>query len=288
MYAGRILILSFLTFATLSASVKVQAAPPSVPSSVSFAGQVINFDTEERYERMDRELIAFSYMHSVSTLMIKRSGKYFPIIEPILARYGLPDDLKYFMVIESNLDPKAVSSVGAAGLWQFTKATAKQYGLEIREGVDERFNIEKETVAACEFFTAAFAKYGDWMTVAASYNAGQNGISTRIKNQHQSCGLDLWLTEETSRYMYRVLAAKLMFENPASFGFNVSERYPYIKPSELVTVKESIPDLVSFAEDHGVSYAQLKAANLWLRGTKLDNKDLKEYVIIIPGISVNP
>lgn len=263
------------------------ALPPSVPSVITFAGQVIKLDTQERYERMDRELIAFTYSHSLSTLMLKRSGKYFPIVEPILAEYGLPDDLKYFMVIESNLDPKAVSSVGAAGLWQFAKSTAREYGLEIREGVDERFNIEKETRAACRFFSKAFAKYGDWMTVAASYNAGQNGISSRIKNQHRSCGLDLWLTEETSRYMYRLLVVKMMFENPESFGFIVGSRYPYFEPSKRIVVKEAIPDLVVFAEDHGVSYAQLKAANLWLRGTKLDNKENREYEIIIPAVTLN-
>lgn len=257
---------------------------PSVPSSVEFAGQDIDLTDPDRYERMDRELMTFTYMHTTTSLMLKRAPKYFPIIEPILKQYGLPDDLKYLMVIESNLDPKAVSSAGAAGLWQFTKATAKEYGLEIRDGVDERFNIEKETVAACKFLKKAYARFGDWMTVAASYNAGQGGIAKRVEQQHQSCALDLWTVEETARYMYRILAAKMLFEAPEEFGFNISvmEKYKYRKPFEVVTVNTSIESLVTFAEDHGTTYAKLKSANLWLRDDKLDNPSAKEYKIVIP------
>lgn len=262
----------------------VLAQTPQVPMSVRFAGQTIMLDTEDRYERMDRELIAFSFMHSSSTLMLKRSGRYFPMIEPILKANGIPDDLKYLMVIESNLDPKALSSAGAAGLWQFTKATAKDYGLEIRDGVDERYNIEKETQAACRFLKRAYEKYGDWMTVAACYNAGPGGISKRLEEQRQDSAMDLWLVEETARYMYRVLACKMMFENPSAFGFEMTEKdkYPYIEPIRTVDVSTPISDLVDFAEKYGVTYAELKAANLWLRGSRLDNKEGKTYTITIP------
>ena len=263
----------------------LQAQPPKVPTIVRFADQVVHIDTQDRYERMDRELIAFSYMHSTSLLMLKRSGRYFPMIEPILKANDIPEDLKYLMVIESNLDPKALSSAGAAGLWQFTKTTAKEYGLEIREGVDERYNIEKETIAACKYLKKAYAKYGDWMTVAASYNAGQGGISKRLEEQKQDSALDLWLVEETARYMYRLLACKMLFEDPVAFGFDVpeSEKYPCIEPIRTVDVSSPIENLVDFADKYGVTYAQLKAANLWLRGTKLDNKDGKTYKITIPG-----
>ena len=262
----------------------VLAQTPQVPMSVRFAGQTIMLDTEERYERMDRELIAFSFMHSSSTLMLKRSGRYFPMIEPILKANGIPDDLKYLMVIESNLDPKALSSAGAAGLWQFTKATAKDYGLEIRDGVDERYNIEKETQAAYRFLKRAYEKYGDWMTVAACYNAGPGGISKRLEEQRQDSAMDLWLVEETARYMYRILACKMMFENPSAFGFEMTEKdkYPYIEPIRTVDVSTPISDLVDFAEKYGVTYAELKAANLWLRGSRLDNKEGKTYTITIP------
>lgn len=262
----------------------VLAQTPQVPMSVRFAGQTIMLDTEDRYERMDRELIAFSFMHSSSTLMLKRSGRYFPMIEPILKANGIPDDLKYLMVIESNLDPKALSSAGAAGLWQFTKSAAKDYGLEIRDGVDERYNIEKETQAACRFLKRAYEKYGDWMTVAACYNAGPGGISKRLEEQRQDSAMDLWLVEETARYMYRILACKMMFENPSAFGFEMTEKdkYPYIEPIRTVDVSTPISDLVDFAEKYGVTYAELKAANLWLRGSRLDNKEGKTYTITIP------
>ena len=262
----------------------VLAQTPQVPMSVRFAGQTIMLDTEDRYERMDRELIAFSFMHSSSTLMLKRSGRYFPMIEPILKANGIPDDLKYLMVIESNLDPKALSSAGAAGLWQFTKATAKDYGLEIRDGVDERYNIEKETQAACRFLKRAYEKYGDWMTVAACYNAGPGGINKRLEEQRQDSAMDLWLVEETARYMYRILACKMMFENPSAFGFEMTEKdkYPYIEPIRTVDVSTPISDLVDFAEKYGVTYAELKAANLWLRGSRLDNKEGKTYTITLP------
>lgn len=258
--------------------------PPQVPVYSVFAGDTIRFDRPDFRERMDRELISFTYMHTNTTLMLKRSRRYFEIVVPILRREGIPEDLKYLMAIESNLDPKAVSSAGAAGLWQFTRATAQTYGLECNSEVDERYHIEKETVAACKFFKDALAKYGNWMTVAASYNAGQAGISRRLTDQRQTNALELWLPEETARYMFRLLAAKMLFEHPAAFGFDVpeNERYPYVAPRETVTVSEPVPSLVDFAEKHGTTYARLKEANLWLRDNKLTNKSRKTYQILIP------
>ena len=257
---------------------------PSVPESIAFAGKTYRFDTDWMYERMDRELIAFTYMHTNSTLMLKRSARYFAQVVPILKANGVPEDLKYLMAIESNLDPKALSTSGAAGLWQFLKSTAPQYGLEVSAEVDERYNIEKETEAACKYLKEAYAKYGDWMTVAASYNAGQGGISKRISDQKQSSAFNLYLPEETSRYMFRIFVAKMFFENPESFGFSVPEEdyYPYRAPRKVVTVDYSIPSLVDFAADNGVTYADLRNANLWLIGTKLTNPKNKVYKIIIP------
>lgn len=239
---------------------------PAVPRLIIFAGDTVRFDRSDLYERMDRELISFTYMHSNSILMLKKSDRYFRMVEPILRQNGIPDDLKYLMAIESNLNPKAYSSAGAAGLWQFTKTTGKEYGLIIDAEVDERYNIEKETVAA-------------------SYNAGQGGISRRLSDQRQKSAMDLWLVEETSRYMFRVLSAKMFFENPSAFGFNVKdfEKYPCYSPKEVVTVSGAIASLVDFAEEHGVTYYQLKEANLWLRDNKLLNKAGHTYKIIIPS-----
>ena len=261
-----------------------EAQPPQVPESIRFAGQTITFDRPDLYERMDRELITFTYMHTNSTLMLKRSNRIFQEVEPILEKNGIPDDLKYLMVIESNLDPASVSPAGAAGLWQFMAATARQYGLEVNSNVDERYNTEKATEAACKYLKDAYKRYGDWMTVAASYNAGMGSISAKLEDQREESAMDLWLVTETSRYMFRILAAKMMFEDPMSFGFHVTEgdKYPYREPRKVITVTESIPNLVSFAGQHGTSYARLKEANLWLREDKLNDSSHKTYYIIIP------
>ena len=259
---------------------------PKVPEFIEFAGQTYRFDRPDLYERMDRELITFTYSHTNSTLMLKRADRIFSQIVPILQKQGVPEDLKYLMAIESNLDPKAYSTAGAAGLWQFMKATGRSYGLEVGDEVDERYNLEKATVAACKYLKEAYAKYGDWMTVAASYNAGQGGISQRITAQRQKKAMDLFLATETSRYMFRILTAKYFFEHPEEFGFHIEPEdcYPYIPPKETVSVSEAIPNLTDFAEEHGTTYFHLKEANLWLRSDKLTNKSAKTYKIIIPAL----
>lgn len=286
-----ILLLAFLLAGFLSLSAqgypgrRLHLKSPAVPAYVVFAGDTIRFDTAERRERMDRELLTFTNMHSTSTLMLKRSLRYFTMVAPYLREQGIPDDLKYLMVIESNLDPKAVSVSGAAGLWQFTKETAKTYKLLVNGEVDERFDITKETLAACTYLKRSYARFHDWMTVAASYNAGQQRLTDAVAQQGETCGLDLWLPEETTRYMYRLLTAKMFFENPQAFGFDVptDERYPYIPPKKTVLVSDPIEDLAAFAREHGTTYARLKAANLWLRDSKLLNKENRSYIILIPG-----
>ncbi len=272
--------------AALFLSCLTSAAQPKVPDYIVFAGDTVRFDRADLRERMDRELIAFCYSHTNSTLMIKRANRYFPQIEPLLKAAAVPDDLKYLMVIESNVDPKAVSSAGAAGFWQFMKETGKSFGLVVNTEVDERYNTEKATLAACRYLKQAYAKYHDWLTAAASYNAGQGNISKRLTDQHQKSAMDLWLVEETSRYMFRILAAKMYFENPSAFGFTFSREdlYPNIPPREEVEVSGPIDDLTIFAEKYGVTYADLKRANLWLRDSKLVNKEHKTYIIAIPDV----
>ena len=275
----KLLALLFLSLSAMVSNYHPKA--PAVPEFIVFAGDTIRFDRQDLYERMDRELISFTYMHTNSTLMLKRSDRMFAKVLPIMREEGVPEDLKYLMAIESNFEPKALSSAGAAGLWQFTKSTAKEYGLEVTAEVDERYDIEKETRAACRYLKDAYAKFGDWMTVAASYNGGQNGIARRIESQRRKKAMDLWLVEETSRYMFRILAVKMFFESPESFGFYEKERYP-LDSFEVVSVSGPIESLVDFAEEHGVSYAQLKGANLWLRDSMLTNKAGKTYKILIP------
>lgn len=256
---------------------------PTVPTEVTFDGEKIDLRRYDRRERMDREMNAFTYMHSTTMLLIKRANRYFPIVEPILKANGIPDDFKYLMVIESNLNNVARSPAGAAGLWQFMPATAREFGLEVNDNVDERYNIEKATVAACKYFKQAYAKYGDWMAVSAAYNAGQARISSQLEKQLASHAMDLWLVEETSRYMFRLLAAKEIFSNPQRYGFLLKREhlYPPI-PYKKVTVNTPIDNLDEYAKQQGITYAQLRDANPWLREHSLKNKSGKTYVLNIP------
>ena len=262
------------------------AVVPDIPAEVHFADEVITLNRADLRERMDREITAFTYSHQLTLLMIKRANRYFPIVEPILKECGVPDDLKYLMVIESNLSPLARSSVGAAGMWQFMQETGRKYGLEVNANIDERYNIEKATRAACAYLKESYEMYGDWMTVAASYNAGQNGITRRLEKQGVTNAMDLWLVEETSRYMFRILTAKMVLENPKAYGFILkrSQLYPYIAPKEVITTTLQIDDLTAFAKEHGVTVAQLKEENPWLREYTMNNKSGRTYRIRIPDV----
>ena len=266
--------------------------PPTVPAQVTFDGETIDLRRYDRRERMDREMMAFTYMHSTTMLLIKRANRYFPIIEPILKANGIPNDFKYLMVIESNLNSIARSPAGAAGLWQFMPTTGREFGLEVNENVDERYHIEKATVAACKYFKQAYAKYGDWIAVSAAYNAGQARISSQLEKQLASHAMDLWLVEETSRYMFRLLAAKEIFNNPQRYGFLLKREhlYPPIPYTEI-TVTKGIADLARFARSKGINLAILKNMNPWLRETSLSNHSGRTYVIKIPtkeGMTYDP
>lgn len=256
-----------------------------VPHKVEFAGEALVLDRYDLHERYDREINGFTYLHSTTLLLIKKANRYFPIIEPILKENGIPDDFKYLAVIESSLNHRAVSSAGAVGLWQFMPKTAPSYGLEVSSEVDERYSIEKSTVAACKYFKQAHNKYGSWSSVALSYNAGQGRISGELEKQQAEDGLDLWLVDETTRYYFRMLAIKQIFENPQKYGFVLTDKDLY-KPIEFkkVEVTQSVADLTAFAKDNGISYAQLKDFNTWLRDRKLtiSAKSQNSYTILIP------
>lgn len=256
-----------------------------VPQSVEFAGEKLTLDRYDLHERYDREINSFTYLHSSTLLLIKKANRYFPIIEPILKENGIPEDFKYLAVIESNLDHRIMSPAKAVGLWQFMPKTAPSYGLEVSSEVDERYSIEKSTQAACRYFRQAYNKYGSWASVALSYNAGQGRISGELDKQLADDSLDLWLVEETSRYYFRMLAIKQVFENPYKFGFVLTENQLY-KPIEFkkVEVTQSIPDLATFAKEQGITYAQLKDFNSWLRDRKLTitPKSQSSYTILIP------
>lgn len=256
---------------------------PQVPESVVFCGKKIDLTRFDRHERMDRELLAFTYMHSTSIQMIKKANRYFPIVEPILKEYGIPDDFKYLMAIESNCNPLARSHAGASGLWQFMQTTGREYGLEVNKNIDERYHIEKATVAACKYIKNAYNKYNDWIAVAASYNGGQARIASQMEKQHIDETLDLYLVEETARYVYRIIAAKIMFSNPSAFGFRLKASDLYMQvPYKEITVTTGIADLAAWAQKQGTTYALLKNLNPWLRDNFLQNVSGRTYVLKIP------
>ena len=255
---------------------------PEVPLSANFCDKEIDLTLYNRHESMDRELSTFTYYHATTMLLIKRANRVFPIIEPILKANGIPDDFKYLAVIESHLDSRVTSPARAVGMWQFMEGTAKQYGLTVTPTIDERCHVTKATEAACRYLKAAYAKYGDWATVAASYNAGMGKISGELTKQKVENSLDLWLVEETTRYVYRILAIKRIFEAPYKYGFVMKAEDLY-KPIDCqeVTISTDILDLALFAQEYEITYADLKRFNPWLRDRKLLTLG-KSYQLLIP------
>lgn len=253
-----------------------------VPMDLNFAGEDMPLTDPDIYERMDRELLVNTYWQSNGLLMFKRAKKYFPIIEPILAKHGVPDDFKYLAVIESGLT-NAVSPAGARGVWQIMPATAREYGLEVNANVDERYNLELATEVACDYLKKSKDKLGSWTLAAAAYNAGMSGISRRLSEQKVSGYYDLLLGEETGRYMFRIVALKEILSNADKYGFNFRDKDLYKNiPTYKVPVDSVVTDFASFAQDFKINYKILKIHNPWLREPHLNNSTRKQYFIEIP------
>jgi hypothetical protein len=254
----------------------------NVPEKLDFAGEFLPLEDPDILERMDRELLVNTYWQSNALLMFKRANKYFPIIEPILEKHGIPNDFKYLAVIESGLT-NAVSPAGARGVWQIMKATGRENGLEINTNVDERYNLEKATEVACKYLLEAKERFGSWTLAAASYNAGKAGVSRRLKAQNVTDYYDLLLGEETGRYMFRIVALKEILNHPDKYGFNFRHKDLYKPiPTFKVAVDTAVTDFVKFSEKFGINYKILKLHNPWLREPHLNNKSRKEYFIEIP------
>jgi hypothetical protein len=252
------------------------------PTAIDFAGEKAPLQIADVRERLDRELLVNANLHSSTILIMKRANRAFPIIEPILKQYGVPDDFKYLAVIESALT-NAVSPSGAKGVWQFMPDTAKEKGMEVNEGVDERYHLQKATEAACKYLVAAKQKFGNWTLAAASYNGGMNGVNTKIVEQQVTDYYDLLLTDETSRYVFRILALKEIMKHPELYGFEVDKNEMYDNiPTKTIEVDSSITDLAVFAKKQGINYKILKIHNPWLRDKKLSNPTKKKYLIEIP------
>jgi len=268
---------------TIEEQIEVQKIyAPSLPEKPEFCGEKVDLSDPEVMERFDREMVVNSFLHGSTILMLKKANRYFPQIEKILKEEKVPDDMKYLCVAESGL-AHVVSPAGATGFWQFMKTTGLSYGLYIDDDIDERYNIEKATYAACKYLKESKQKFGTWSMAAAAYNAGDNGMLRQVNLQGQDSYFDLHLNQETSRYIFRILALKYILNDPENYGFNIKpkELYP---PFELkkVTVSESNVDWVSFASEHKITYKTLKYYNPQIRKATWANRNKTKIEILLP------
>jgi len=253
-----------------------------IPLNLTFAEEPVPIEKEDIKERVDRELLVNTYWQSNGLLLFKRTNKYFPIIEPILEKNGIPDDFKYLAVIESGLQ-NVTSPAGAKGFWQIMKPTAKENGLEVNTNVDERYHLEKATQVACDYLNAAKERFGSWTMAAAAYNAGNAGIARKIKAQKVTSYYDLLLGEETQRYVPRMVALKEILSNPQKYGFEFETEDLYtLEKTKIIEVDTVITDIAQFSKNLGINYKVLKLHNPWLRENKLNNKSQKLYQLKIP------
>ncbi|AGC77751.1 lytic transglycosylase domain-containing protein [Nonlabens dokdonensis] len=253
-----------------------------LPKKLDFAGEAVPLDQPDIKERVDREFLVNTYWQSNGILLIKRAQKYFPVIEPILKKNGVPDDFKYLAVIESGLQ-NVTSPAGARGFWQIMPKTGRELGLEVNSNVDERYHLEMATQAACDYLKESKEKFGSWTLAGAAYNAGNGGINKQLEAQGVESYYDLLLGDETGRYVFRILAIKEILKNPKNFGFNVDASHGYdFVPTTKVLVDYEVDDLSAFAKANDINYKILKIHNPWLREPKLNNKTKKEYQIAIP------
>jgi len=254
----------------------------TLPEKMNFAGENVPLEDPEIRERLDRELLVNNYWQSNALLMIKRAHKYFPIIEPILKKNGVPDDFKYLALAESGF-MQVVSPAGATGFWQIMEATGKEYGLEINSNIDERYHIEKATEVASQYFLNSKKRFGNWTLSAAAYNAGNTGVNRQLERQEATDYYDLLLVEETSRYVFRILALKEIIGNYKDYGFIIEEKDMYkLAPVTNVEIDTSVSNLASLARGYGISYKTLKRYNPWLRDKNLENYSGRLYEIQIP------
>ncbi len=253
-----------------------------LPETLTFAGEEVPLSDFEVKERLDRELLVNTYWHSNTLQNLKLAHRYFPVIEPVLKANGIPDDFKYIALAESGLR-NVVSPAGAEGIWQFLAETARHYGLTVNGEVDERYDVEKATEAATKYFRDAYALFNNWTLAAASYNAGMGGITNSLDYQQVDSYYNLYLNNETSRYIFRILAFKVIYENTERYGFLLDEEDLYAPLSyRTVTVESSISNLAAFAAEQQTNYKMLKVYNPWLRKSTLTVKQGESYRLRLP------
>lgn len=259
------------------------ASGVSLPRNIEFAGERIPLEYFDIKEALEREMLINSYWHSQTILLLKRAKRYFTDIEPILKANAIPDDFKFLALAESGL-ANVTSSAGAVGFWQFIPETAKEYSLEVNKEVDERYNVEKSTMAACMFLKKSYTIFHSWTMAAASYNCGRKGLGKQVQRQYSTNYYDLLLNDETSRYIFRIVALKIILQDPQKYGFNLQDTDFYQPiPYTTKTIKVPVKDWALFAFENGTNYKMLKLMNPWLREGFLTNMAGKTYTIKIPA-----
>ncbi len=254
-----------------------------IPEDLNFAGEEVPQEDPEIMERVDREFLVNTYWQSNALLLMKRAHKYFPVIEPILAKNEIPEDFKYLAVAESGLQ-NVVSHAGATGFWQIMKGTGKEYGLEINSNVDERYHLEKSTEVACRYLKKYKEKFGSWTLAAAAYNAGPGAINKYMGIQQVNDYYDLLLGQETGRYVFRIMAIKEILNNPEKYGFEIGKEDMYNAiPTFNVEIDEPVTNFADFAQEYEINYKILKRHNPWLREPHLNNASRKKYTLEIPN-----
>lgn len=260
-----------------------QISAIEIPEDLNFAGETVPQEDPEIMERVDREFLVNTYWQSNALLLMKRANKYFPIIEPILKKNGIPDDFKYLAVAESGLQ-NVVSPAGATGFWQIMRGTGREYGLEVNDNVDERYHVEKATQVACDYLNKWKDRFGSWTLTAAAYNAGPAGVQKYMDIQQVDDYYDLLLGQETGRYVFRILAIKEIISNRDKYGFQLDEEDMYAKvPTFKVEVDTAVTSWADFASLYEINYKVLKRHNPWLREPHLNNSSGKKYTIEIPN-----
>lgn len=255
---------------------------PVIPDTLTFAGERVPLATYYVRESLDNELIVNMYRQSSTVLYFKRANRYFPVIEPILKKNGIPIDFKYLCVIESGLT-NATSPAKAQGFWQFMASTGANYGLIVNDEIDMRDNLVASTEAACKYLRSLYNKFHSWTAAAAAYNCGENGLARRIDKQGTNVYYDIWLNSETTRYVYRILAMKLIMQNPRQYGYYLRhcDLYPPI-PTRTATLSGQNVDLYQFARNHNTTYKVLRTLNPWIKTDMLKNKQGKTYTVQLP------
>jgi membrane-bound lytic murein transglycosylase D len=259
----------------------IQPIDINLPEKTFFCGERINLTDEDIHEKLDREILVNTFFQSATIQQLKRANRFFPVIERILKSKNIPTDFKYLAVIESGL-LQVSSPAGALGFWQFMPQTAQQYGLKINSEVDERMDIEKSTVAACNYLLNANDTLKNWVLTAASYNRGIKGIQSDMKWQGTNNYFDTHLNSETGRYVYRILAIKMIFEHPDKFGFQ-KKKIKLYKPfrTKNVITSKSIENLAKWTIERGINYKILIKLNPWILSNKLTvNNDY--FVLKLP------